>query len=84
MATATATIASSEMIERLERAAISLREGKCVLMKVGVFRASGWSKVQVIKFLLKELNEYVDDGKGVWKVWITFRSEEGYRVRASR
>ena len=83
MATATATIASSEMIERLERAAISLREGKCVLMKVGVFRASGWSKVQVIKFLLKELNEYVDDG-GVWKVWITFRSEEGYRVRASR
>ena len=84
MATATATIASSEMIERLERAAISLREGKCVAMKPGVFRASGWSKVQVIKFLLKELNEYVDDGKGVWKVWITFRSGEGYSVRASR
>ena len=70
-----ATISTKEMIDRLVDAAFALRGGKKVVMKPGVLRASGWSAKQVIKFLLKELDEcerYVDRDV-IWKVWITRR-----------
>jgi len=66
------------MIDRLVDAAFALRGGKKVVMKPLMLRASGWSCVQVIKFLLKELDEcerYMDRDV-TWKVWITRRPED--------
>ena len=81
----TATISTKEMIDRLVDAAFALRAGKKVVMKPGVLRASGWSAAQVIKFLLKELDEcerYVDRDV-IWKVWITRRPDHTLVVEGS-
>lgn len=78
MATVVQTISNVEMTSRLVDAAFALRAGKKVVMKPGILRASGWSAVQVIKFLLEELDEcerYMDRDV-MWKVWITRRSED--------
>jgi hypothetical protein len=83
MATVISTISNSEMIERLVNAAGMLRYGRNVVMKPGVLRASGWTPKQVIKFLLKEMNEqeaYVDEGFGdevIIKVWMEQRPKDG-------
>lgn len=83
MATVISTISNSEMIERLTFAAGMLRYGKKVVMQPGVLRASGWTPKQVIKFLLKEMNEqeaYVDDGFGdevIIKAWMEKRPNDG-------